>query len=84
LTDGTVPLAVNHPRRRKKTIRPMTVNTCSPMPAPMKTGRLPRRATIHPKFWPKKPVRKLRGKKMVAMMVSCFMTTLSRLETVDR
>ena len=41
-------------------------------------------ATSQLKFWPKKPVRKLRGRNTVAMMVSCFMTTLSRLDTVDR
>ena len=35
------------------------------------------------KFWPKNPVRKLRGRKMVAMIVSCFITTFSRLDTVD-
>ena len=33
---------------------------------------------------PKKPVRKLSGRKMVAMMVSCFITTLRRFDTVER
>ncbi len=40
--------------------------------------------TSKPKFWPKKPVSQLSGRKMVAMIVSCFMTLFSRLETVDR
>ncbi len=54
------------------------------MPTTRKTAKLPSRVTIQPKFWPKKPVRKLMGKKMVAMIVSCFMTTLSRFDTVER
>ena len=40
--------------------------------------------TIQPKFWPKKPVMKVSGRKIVAMIVSCFITTLSRFETVER
>ena len=40
--------------------------------------------TIQPKFWPKKPVIQLSGRKMVAITVSCFMTLLSRFETVER
>ncbi len=40
--------------------------------------------TSKEKFWPKKPVMNPRGKNTVAMMVSCFMTTLRRLDTVDR
>ena len=40
--------------------------------------------TIQPKFWPKKPVMNVSGRKMVAMIVSCFITVLSRLETVER
>ena len=42
------------------------------------------RWTIQAKFWPKNPVRNDSGRKMVAMTVSCFMTTLSRFDTVDR
>jgi len=40
--------------------------------------------TSQPKFWPKKPVTTDSGRKIVATIVSCFMTALSRLETVDR
>ena len=40
--------------------------------------------TSQPKFWPKKPVSEVRGRKIVATTVSCFMTALSRLETVER
>ena len=40
--------------------------------------------TSEAKFCPKNPVRKVKGKKTVAMMVSCFITTLSRFDTVER
>ena len=40
--------------------------------------------TSQAKFCPKKPVRKVSGRKIVAMIASCFITTLSRLDTVDR
>jgi len=40
--------------------------------------------TIQPKFCPKKPVSQASGRKMVAMIVSCFITLLRRLETVER
>jgi hypothetical protein len=39
---------------------------------------------MYAKFCPKNPVRKLSGRKIVAIIVSCFMTTLRRLETVER
>jgi hypothetical protein len=54
------------------------------MPTPAKTGSPPKRPTVQEKFCPKKPVRKVIGKNTVAIIVSCFMTTLSRLETVDK
>ena len=40
--------------------------------------------TSQPKFWPKKPVMNVSGRKTVAMIVSCFITVLRRFETVDR
>ena len=36
------------------------------------------------KFWPKKPVRKVSGRKIVAMIVSCLLISPWRLATVDR
>ena len=47
-------------------------------PATRKAGRLMIRFIIQARFCPKNPVRKLSGRKMVAMMVSCFMTTFKR------
>ena len=40
--------------------------------------------TSKPKFWPKKPVSQLSGRKIVAITVSCFITAFSRFDTVDR
>ena len=40
--------------------------------------------TIQSKFWPKKPVMNVSGRKMVAMIVNCFITVLIRFETVER
>jgi hypothetical protein len=39
---------------------------------------------MKPKFCPKNPVSQLRGRKTVAMIVSCFITELRRFETVER
>ena len=36
------------------------------------------------KFWPKNPVTKVSGRNTVAITASCFVTALSRLETVER
>ena len=41
-------------------------------------------STIHPKFWPKKPVMKVSGRKIPAITVSCLVTAFSRFETDDR
>ena len=40
--------------------------------------------TSHAKFCPKKPVRKVSGRKIVAMIVSCFITSFWRLACVER
>ena len=40
--------------------------------------------TRRAKFCPKNPVRKLSGRKMVAMIVNCFITEFRRLDTVER
>jgi hypothetical protein len=55
-------------------------------------GKLALRSTIYPKFWPKKPMMQVREKPMmqvrdrkaVAMIVGCFITPFSRLDTVER
>ena len=52
--------------------------------APTKAGQPAMLRTSQPKFWPKKPVMKVSGRKIVAITASCFITTLSRLETVER
>jgi hypothetical protein len=39
---------------------------------------------MKPEFCPKDPVSQLRGRKTVAMIVSCFITELKRFETVER
>jgi hypothetical protein len=46
----------------------------------------PRRAdqVVDPKFWPKEPVMKDSGRKIVAMVVSCFITSFWRLLIVER
>ncbi len=36
------------------------------------------------KFWPKKPVRNVSGRKIVAITVSCLLTSPCRLATVER
>ncbi len=72
------------PRRRNSQHRPATAATSVPMPRIRKAGRLPRRPTSQAKFWPKNPVRNDSGRNTVAMMVSCFITSLSRLDTIDR
>ena len=41
-------------------------------------------STSQPKFWPKKPVTNVSGRKIVATTVSCLEIALSRLETVLR
>ena len=55
-----------------------------PIPKPMSASQLLVCLTMKPKFWPKNPVNQLSGKKTVAMIVSCFITELSRFETVDK
>ena len=40
--------------------------------------------TMKPKFWPKKPVMNDSGRKIVAITVSCFITSFWRLLTVER
>ncbi len=54
-----------------------------PIPRARKAPREPSRTTIQAKFWPKNPVRNDSGRNTVAMMVSCFITSLSRLDTID-
>ena len=58
----------------------------SSVPMPMKTNvsHVPMWRTIQPKFWPKKPVSYASGRKIVAMIVSCFITAFSRFDTVER
>jgi hypothetical protein len=51
---------------------------------PQKATAVSTRWTSHRKFCPKNPVTKVNGRKMVAMTVSCFMTALRRLETLER
>ena len=41
-------------------------------------------STSRPKFMPKKPVIQVSGMKIVATIVSRFITTLSRFDTVER
>ena len=65
-------------------MRPMTAASSRPMPNTQKVHECTRKwFTRRLKFWPKNPVRKLSGRNTVAMMASCFMTTLSRLDTVE-
>ncbi len=66
------------------TISPTTVTMSTPTARTQKAHVDPIHRTSKAKFWPKKPVRKLSGRKMVAMIVSCFITTLSRFDTVER
>ena len=68
-----------------------TASTAPPRRAPRcrcrGSGRSPGRpggCTSQPKFWPKKPVRKDSGRNTVAMIVSCFMTSFSRFDTMER
>ena len=81
---GTVPSDESQPRRRNMTSRAPATTICEPTPTAQKAEKLVIRPIIQPKFCPKNPVKKLSGKKTVAMMVSCFMTTFSRFDTVDR
>ena len=74
----------SQPRRRNTKISPTTVTMSTATASTQKLHVDPIQRTRKAKFWPKNPVRKLRGKKMVAMMVSCFITTFRRFDTVDR
>jgi hypothetical protein len=74
----------NQPRRRNSTNSPAAAASSEPMPNARKAGRPPSLTTSQPKFWPKNPVRKVSGRKTVAMTVSCFITSLSRFDTIDR
>lgn len=81
---GTVPSEDSQPRRRNMISSAVATTIWEPTPANQKAEKLVIRPIIQPKFCPKKPVKKLRGKNTVAMMVSCFITTFKRLDTVDR
>jgi len=50
--------------------RPATAATSVPIPKMRNAPRDPSRAISQPRFWPKNPVRKDSGRKMVAMMVA--------------
>jgi hypothetical protein len=41
-------------------------------------------SVIHLKFWPKKPVMKASGRKIVATIVSCLLIELRRLEIIEK
>src|SRR5580658_3358771 len=71
------------PRRRNSVSRRTTATTSVPRPRPKKAPADPRLFTSQPKFWPKKPVRNDSGRNTVAMIVSRFITSLSRLDTTD-
>jgi hypothetical protein len=65
------------PDRRKYTSSTIAGTTSPPPPRTRKAASVSICSTIHPKL-------NASGRKIVASTVSCFMTTLSRLETVDR
>jgi hypothetical protein len=73
----------SQPRRRNMNSRIRTAATSVPIPKMRNAAREPSRLTSQPRFWPKNPVRKDSGRNTVAMMVSCFITSLSRLDTTD-
>ena len=61
----------------------MTASTSMPTPMPKKAERDPIRSTSQAKFWPKNPVRYDSGRKIVAMIVSCYICWFIRLDTID-
>ena len=66
-------------------MRTITARASVPTPTPTKVCPGCRcGVTSQPKFWPKNPVSHDNGRNTVAMMVSCFVTSLSRFETTDR
>jgi hypothetical protein len=90
-TDGRLPpgltrlySSLKKPERWKYIQRPTQGTINPPMPKTRKTQSESMRLTSQPKFWPKNPVTKVSGRKIVAMIVSCFMTTFRRLETCER
>jgi hypothetical protein len=91
-TDGRLPPGMirayeslaRKPARRKYMNSRAQDTSSPPIPKTRKTQSESMWFTSQPKFWPKKPVRKVSGRKIVAMTVSCFMTTFRRLETFER
>jgi hypothetical protein len=61
----------------------ITASASVPMPKMRNAVSDPSRFTSQPRFWPKNPVRNDSGRNTVAIMVSCFITSLSRLDTID-
>ena len=55
-----------------------------PIPKAKKAAAESTRSTIQPKFWPKNPVMKASGRKIVAISVNCFVTSPRRLDAAER
>ena len=53
----------------------ITATISLPTPSPQKICGETMLLTIQPKFWPKNPVMYVSGRKIVAMIVSCFETS---------
>jgi hypothetical protein len=68
----------------KRARRIASATSSVPTPTPKKVSQRPTWPTSQPKFCPKKPVSQLSGRKIVAITASCFITTFSRFETVER
>jgi drug/metabolite transporter (DMT)-like permease len=91
-TDGRVPPGLlrayaslsRKPARRNHTNSRAQGTSSPPIPKTRKTQNELMCFTSQPKFWPKNPVTNVSGRKIVAMIVSCFMTTFRRLETFER
>src|SRR5947209_14912793 len=69
----------SQPLRWKNISRAMHVASMLPSPMPQNAHAEPMCLTRKPKFCPKKPVMKASGRKIVAITVSCFMTSFCRL-----
>src|SRR5207245_985093 len=72
------------PLRRNQIINATTDSSRPPTPNTANAQNEVMFRTSQPKFWPKNPVITDSGRKIVATIVSCFITALSRLDTVER
>ena len=71
-------------RRRNRTSMTPSAMACVATPSATNAGQPFTARTIQAKFMPKNPTIQVSGMKIVATIVSRFITSLSRFETVDR